>query len=262
MILLMYEPVPKHYQKLKNNAGNHEIRWASSESEARELIEGAEIVMGNRYFLQSLPYARKLRWMQSNSVGVDLILSQKQTLIDKNIILTCARGVYDQELAEHTLALLLGLYRSLHLLRDEQAALHWNRHRLQTLRGSKCMIVGWGSLGKQVAALIQAFGGKVSGVRNQTTDSVDHGFNVYGKYTWQNHLENTDALIICLPKTPETFHFIGKKELEKLPKSAFVVNIGRGGTMDDEALLELVRGNRLAGAALDVFEQKYSLVHT
>ena len=156
--------------------------------------------------------------MQSNSVGVDLILRQKQTLIDKNIILTCARGVYDQELAEHTLALLLSLYRSVHLLRDDQTAVQWRRHRLLTLQGSECMIVGWGSLGKRIAALIRAFGGKVSGVRNQASDSEDQGVTVYGKHTWQNHLENVNALIICLPKTPETYHFIGKNELQKLSK--------------------------------------------
>ncbi|NIJ52413.1 D-2-hydroxyacid dehydrogenase [Dyadobacter arcticus] len=254
MILLMYEPVPDHFTKLKQIAPHHEISWVSTENEAQELIRTAEIVLGNRFFLQSLPYAENLRWMQSNSVGVDLILHQKNVLIKKNIILTCAKGVYDAELAEHALALLLTLFRSLHLLRDEQNTKSWKRHRLPTLHGSRCMIVGWGSLGREIARLIHAFGGIVSGVRNQAQDSLDGDFTVYGSNNFREQLPQTDALIICLPKTSETHHFIGQHELQKLPESAFVVNIGRGGTLDDNALLRQIQEGKLAGAALDVFE--------
>ncbi|WAC12724.1 D-2-hydroxyacid dehydrogenase [Dyadobacter pollutisoli] len=256
MILLMYEPVPDHLQSLKNIAPQHEIVMAHSEEEAQRLIENAEIVLGNRYFLQSLPFARKLRWMQSNSVGVDLILKAKQSLIDKNITLTCARGVYDAELAEHTIALLLSLFRSLPSLRDEQNEGSWQRHRLSTLHGSSCLILGWGSLGKKIASYIKALGGKVAGVRNQPDDSLEGETMLFGSSNWRNQLPLTDALIICLPKTPETYHFIGKNELRALPSSAFVVNIGRGGTLDDMALLEMVQSGNVAGAALDVFEQE------
>ncbi|MEO6282451.1 MAG: D-2-hydroxyacid dehydrogenase [Dyadobacter sp.] len=256
MILLMYEPVPDHLQKLKSIAPDHEIVTAFSEEEAQRLIENAEIVLGNRYFLQSLPFAKKLSWMQSNSVGVDLILKEKQSLVDKSIILTCARGVYDAELAEHTIALLLSLFRSIPVLRDEQNKGIWQRHRLSTLHGSQCLIVGWGSLGQKIASLITALGGKVAGVRNQPDDSKEGEMMLYGSKNWRQQLPLTDALIICLPKTPETYHFIGKEELRALPTSAFVVNIGRGGTLDDMALLEAIQGGNLAGAALDVFEEE------
>lgn len=256
MILLMYEPVPDHLQKLKSIAPQHDIVTAHSEEEAQRLIADAEIVLGNRYFLQSLPFARKLRWMQSNSVGVDLILKEKQSLIDKNIALTCARGVYDAELAEHTIALLLSLFRSLPTLRDEQNEGTWQRHRLSTLNGSSCLIVGWGSLGKKIASYITALGGKVAGVKNQPDDSQEGETMLFGSSNWRNQLPLIDALIICLPKTPETYHFIGKDELRALPPSAFVVNIGRGGTLDDMALLEMVQSGNVAGAALDVFEQE------
>jgi phosphoglycerate dehydrogenase-like enzyme len=256
MILLMYEPVPEHLQKLKSIAPEHDIITAHSEEEAKHLIESAEVVLGNRYFLQSLPFAKKLRWMQSNSVGVDLILKEKQSLIDKNIVLTCARGVYDAELAEHTIALLLSLFRSLPTLRDEQNKGTWQRHRLSTLHGSKCLIVGWGSLAKKIASHITALGGKVAGVRNQPDDLQEGETTVYGSKTWRQQLPLTDALIICLPKTTQTYHLIDREELHALPASAFVVNIGRGGTLNDTALLEAIQTGNLAGAALDVFEEE------
>lgn len=256
MILLMYEPVEAHLERLKQLAAGHDIVIAHSEEEAKVLITDAEIVLGNRYFIQSLPFARQLRWMQSNSVGVDIILTEKQRLIDQNITLTCSRGVYDAELAEHTITLLLTLFRQIHRLRDEQHDTRWQRHRLRTLHGSRCLILGWGSLGKEIARLASAMGARVSAVRNQPEDSQDDSVHVFGSQTWQHALAETDALIICLPKTADTHHFVNKSVLERLPASAFVVNIGRGGTLDDDALWEMVHAGRLAGAALDVFEQE------
>nr|WP_295928101.1 D-2-hydroxyacid dehydrogenase [uncultured Dyadobacter sp.] len=256
MILLMYEPVPEHFNRLQQIAPDHRIAIAHSEQEARTLISGAEIVLGNRYFIQSLPFARQLRWMQSNSVGVDLILSEKQHLVDNNILLTCARGIYDPELAEHTMALLLTLFRQIHLLRDEQNGSQWQRHRLRTLHGSRCLILGWGSLAREIARLITAMGGEVSATRNQMEDSQEGSVTIFGRQSWQSRLADADALIICLPKTKATAHLVNKQILDQLPPTAFVVNIGRGGTLDDEALLRQVRAGKLAGAALDVFEQE------
>lgn len=256
MILLMYEPVETHFARLRQIAPEHEFAVAHSEQEAQHLIAEAEVVLGNRYFIQSLPFARKLRWMQSNSVGVDMILTEKQRLTDQRIILTCARGVYDAELAEHTITLLLALFREVHLLRDEQHTHTWQRHRLRTLHGSRCLILGWGSLGKEIARTIGALGGRVAAVRNRPDDAVDNGIPVYGHESWQTQLGETDALIICLPKTSETHHFVNAEILRQLPASAFVINIGRGGTLDDLVLLDMIRDGRLSGAALDVFEQE------
>lgn len=256
MILLMYEPVQPHLQRLQQAAPDHQIAIAHSMQEAQKLIEEAEIVLGNRYFIQSLPFARRLLWMQSNSVGVDIILKEKQLLLDKGITLTCARGVYNAELAEHTLTLLLALFRNMHSLRDEQGKHSWRRHRLGTLHGSRCLILGWGSLAQEIARLITAMGGRVAAVRNRPDDSEEDNIQVFGQQAWQAQLPETDALIICLPKTPETNHFVNGPILDQLPGHAFVINIGRGGTLNDLALLERVRAGSLAGAALDVFEKE------
>lgn len=252
----MYEPVQAHLHRLQQAAPDHQIAIAHSLDEARRLIEEAEIVLGNRYFIQSLPFARKLSWMQSNSVGVDIILTEKQQLLGKGITLTCARGVYDAELAEHTLALLLSLFRNIHLLRDEQREHSWRRHRLRSLHGSRCLILGWGSLAQEIARLITAMGGRVSAVRNRPYDSEEGGIPLFGHQTWRAALPDTDALIICLPKTSETHHFVNGTILDQLSDRAFVINIGRGGTLDDQALLERVQAGTLAGAALDVFEEE------
>lgn len=256
MILLMYQPQPEHLAKLRQAAPRHRVVWARSQAEARELVNQAEVVLGNRYLVQSLPFAKRLRWVQSNSVGVDLILKEKDLLERNGIVLTSARGVYDQELAEHTLALLLALCRQLPLLRDEQQRQSWRRHALTTIHGSRCLILGWGSLARHIARLLKSMGACVSGARNSPTDTESDGFRVFGSHSWQSRLPNTDALIMCLPLTDATRHLVAEPELSSLPAHAYVVNIGRGGTLDEGALISSLHASKLAGAALDVFEQE------
>lgn len=252
----MYEPPAGHLRRMEQIAGEGRLHIAKSETQAKELIPEAEIVMGNRYFLQSLPFARKLRWMQSNSVGVDLILTQKDRLQKNGVLLTCARGVYDAELAEHTLAMILALYRGLPDFRADQHTKTWRRHSLKTLRGSRCMLLGWGSLGRHLAKILAFLGAEVAAARNLDDDSIEDGVHIWSRKNWRHHLAQTDILILCLPKTPDTLHLVSEKELAMLPSNAIVVNIGRGGTLDDQALLRFIRIGRLAGAALDVFEQE------
>ncbi len=129
----MYRPSAEHEQALRRAAPAVQLESAADESSAAELIQEAHAVLGNRFFLQSLPHARRLRWMQSNSAGVDLILSAGPAL--DGIVITCARGVYDDEVADHAAALVLGLVRRLHHARDAQRERRWERLRLETLRG-------------------------------------------------------------------------------------------------------------------------------
>lgn len=257
-ILLMYEPSADHLQALEA-AGQQKVSFCSarSEREAWQLIEDVTAVMGNRFFLQSLPNARDLCWMQSNSVGVDLILEARDQL--NGVVLTCAKGVYDSEMSDHALALLLALIRQLHLIRDEQRSRKWIRRNLDCLSGKRATILGWGGVGQGIAARLQAFGVEVGAVRRSHEGSprlADDGITFFGPSNWRKRLHQSDFLILALPRTKETEGLVGRKELSMLPSDAFVINVGRGETLDQEALLALLREEALMGAALDVFERE------
>ena len=255
-VLLMYPPSQTHLEALHHAAPQAEFVSARSEAEARCLIEDAEVVLGNRYFLQSLPCARRLRWMQSNSVGVDLILTAKEVL--HGITLTCARGVYDGEMAEHALALLLGLTRSLHKARDQQHSHLWQCWSLNTMEGKRCLVLGWGGVARRLAQILAVMGVRVDGVRRSAIQPCmdEQGFMVWTPTTWRDRLPETDFLVLSLPLTKETHHLVGAQELNLLPSHALLVNIGRGGTVDEEALIAALRNGRLAGAGLDVVENE------
>jgi phosphoglycerate dehydrogenase-like enzyme len=157
------------------------------------------------------------------------------------------------------LALVLALARGVHYARDEQREHRWVRRPLTTLVGTRALVVGWGGVGRGIARRLAALGVRVEGMRRRSHgNSLDDesGFVVWGPTTWRGTLPVTDSLILALPLTRETYHLVGAKELAALPPHALVVNVGRGGTLDDEALLEALRAGRLAGAGLDVLESE------
>ena len=157
----MYRPHSAHEKALRRAAPAARFETAQDEGSAAELIRNADVVLGNRYFLQSLPHARQLRWMQSNSAGVDLILTAGAAL--DGLVVTCARGVYDDEVADHAVALVLGLARGLHHARDAQLMRRWERSPLTTLRGRRALVLGWGGIGRGIARRLEGFGVEVSG---------------------------------------------------------------------------------------------------
>ncbi|PLS83608.1 MAG: D-2-hydroxyacid dehydrogenase [Chloroflexi bacterium] len=256
-ILLMYPPSADHLAALQAVAPGAELCVAQDEAHAARLIGDAEVVLGNRYFLQSLPYAQRLRWMQSNSMGVDRILTAGVGL--DNIVLTNARGVYDDELAEHTLALIFALVRQLHYARDDQQAQRWQRRSLRTIGGMQALILGWGGIGQALAQRLLALGVRVHAARQRhlgppATDAQD--VTMHGPHTWRAALPTTDILLLALPLTPATHHVVGAAELAALPPDALVVNVGRGGTLDEQTLLNALQRDRLSGAGLDVLEHE------
>jgi len=232
-ILLMYEPRAEHLASLQAAAPRAGFVVAHDEAEARAHIADADAVLGNRWFYQSVDAAARLRWMQSNSMGVDLILERAG---HRDFVLTCARGVYDAEVAQHAVALALALVRGLHTSRDAQHRAEWNRTRLRNLGDMDALVLGWGGVGQGIAKMLEPFGTRVHPGRSD------------GRYSF-----DVDLLFLALPLTQRTRHLAGADELRALRPGAFVVNVGRGETLDTDALLA---ARHLGGAALDVFEDE------
>jgi phosphoglycerate dehydrogenase-like enzyme len=253
----MYEPSPEHRAELERAAPSACLRVATDEATACNLIANADAVLGNQYFLQSLPRAQKLRWMQSNSMGVDLLLSSGAML--QNVTVTCARGIYADEIAEHGLALLLALLRELHHARDAQHTRRWERRALKRVADSRVLLMGWGSVGQATALRLRALGARVDVLRrlhHGEPAENEWGVTVHGPGDWREVLSVADAVIVTLPLTSSTRNIVGEEELAALPPHAVLVNIGRGGTVDESALLRALGSGRLAGAALDVLARE------
>lgn len=198
----------------------------------------------------------RLRWVQDLAAGPGATLSAG---FADDVVITSGRSLHDATVAEHALALALAAARHLNVAVRAQIGHRWageigglqpldNAQGLTTLRDAHVVIWGFGSIGTALAPLLTALGARVTGVARSTrtvegytvTDDVDAA------------LASADVLVMILPTSPETDRALDARRLALLPAAAWLVNVGRGSTVDEDALVEAIRAGRLAGAALDV----------
>lgn len=201
---------------------------------------------------EDLSKADRLRWVQLNSTGADAMLYE--AFIKSGIMLTTLGSAITVTVAEHALAVLFALVRNLHLQRDLQKSKTWRVACGAEICGMKLGILGLGKIGRAVAARGRAFGMDVSAVDVCPVDRPDCVSALWGLDRLPDLLRQSHALICTVPKTPATSRMISAEQLRLMPRGSFVVNVGRGGVIVEDALLEAVRSGRLSGVGLDVTE--------
>jgi phosphoglycerate dehydrogenase-like enzyme len=202
----------------------------------------------------------RLRWVQTLAAGPDAVLAAG---FAPDVIITGGTGLHDVTVAEHTLALTLAAARRVNLLVRAQIGRRWAQEwgglqpveepgAFRTLRDARVAVWGFGGIAATLAPMLAALGARVTGIARSAGDR--HGFPVVTAADLPRLLPGTDVLIMILPATSDTEHVLTADVLALLPPHAWLVNVGRGATVDEAAVLAALRGGRLAGAALDVFE--------
>ena len=213
----------------------------------------AEVIVGFRPLREAATRARALRWVHSMGAGVENLC---RDVAGTDIIVTNSH-VHGDVIAEHVMALVLAHTRRLPVVLVRQREARWAREGAMgtVLRGRTLGVVGLGTIGTELARRAAAFGMRVWGARRSgaAVPGVDR---VVGPDRLDEVLRVADVLAVTLPLTPETRGLIGARELALLPLGAFVVNVGRGGLVDEAALAGAIESGYLSGAGLDVFEQE------
>ncbi|KEF52555.1 uncharacterized protein A1O9_11398 [Exophiala aquamarina CBS 119918] len=217
----------------------------------------------------NLPDAAKrmwnLRWVQSLWAGPNGELSAG---FAPNVIITAGTNLHDETVAEHALALLLSAARRLHEMRDYQSQGKWPGHlggplpdrpkgSFTSLKGANVLIWGMGNIGRKVAPHLIGLGANVRGVG--LYEEIIDGIQVQTNAALPDLLPKTDALIMILPGSKATFNALNAERLALLPSHAWVINVGRGVCVDEDALADaLQKGQKggIGGAALDVFHEE------
>ena len=193
---------------------------------------------------------RRLRWVHAGSAGVERVLFPE--LAASDVVVTNSRYVFDQALAEYTIALMLALSKDLLTTFRYQAERHWVQRETETLSGKSAVMVGVGPIARRTAQLAKAFGMSVCGIgRTARTGDPDFG-DIASPDELTTLFANTDYVVMLLPSTPQTEGMVDAAAVAALKPTARLVNLGRGSTLDQDALCDALRAGRLAGAALDV----------
>lgn len=217
----------------------------------------------------------RLRWIQSLSAGVEGVLSQP-IMAAEDIILTTTSGMHATTMAELTFAMIFYFARKLPQMLKYQQKAEWTADRVQVLmptelRGSTLGILGYGSIGREIARIAKAFGMDVLATKRNVKQPLEAGEftpdgtgdpdgtlvdRLYPPEATRSMVTLCDFVVILLPVTPETTKFIDADILSAMKKSAVLINMARGAVVDEEAMIKVLQAGQIAGAGLDVFTQE------
>jgi phosphoglycerate dehydrogenase-like enzyme len=234
------------------------VRYAPDAAALAEGIADAEVLFFYRADKRDLeaayPRARDLRWIQTASAGVDGLLFPD--LIGSDVVVTNARGVFDDAIAEWTVGAMLAFATGIVTSLVDQRDHRWNDDRhTERLAGSRLLVVGPGPIGRAVARRARGLGMDVAAVGTRAREDQELG-RVHGPETFREALAGADHVVDALPLTGATGRLFDAGAFAAMHPGARFYNVGRGATVDEPALVAALRDGRIGGAALDVFEEE------
>ncbi|MBX3002194.1 MAG: D-2-hydroxyacid dehydrogenase [Caldilineaceae bacterium] len=221
--------------------------------EIESLLEEIEIVVGDLP-RDLLPRAKKLRWMQLWGAGADWLMRYPEAQ-EMDFVLTNASGVHAIPITEHIFAFLFSLGRGFHKAMRAQVEGKWRKpegDELFELPDKTMVLLGVGAIGQQTARIADALNMRVIGVRRDPSVSAPGVERMVGNDQLLVVLPEADFVVVTVPLTHETERMIGERELRAMKPGAYIVNIGRGKIIDQDALIRALREGWIAGAGLDV----------
>ena len=255
---------PGHYV-LRNLAPLRERAhiWIGNDTEAlTEHASEAEIILYSGLtgktvnFEEVWQHSRNVKWIHSLSAGVEKALIPE--LVSSDVPLTNARGVFKRSLAEFAIFGILFHYKKGRRLVESQQARHWDDFSVSWMPGKIMGVVGYGEIGRECALLAHALGVKIFATRRRPEQSSGDPIldRIFPTDALHEMLKQVDVLLAAAPLTRETRHMLSDAEFSVMKPTAIVINVGRGPVIDEAALIRALEEKKIAGAALDVFEEE------
>jgi phosphoglycerate dehydrogenase-like enzyme len=231
-----------------------EARWFMTADEAFALAPDAEI--GWLDMLQpgatgeAIGRGEKLKWVSTIYAGLDAFPLDR--LIDRGTILTNGAGVNSVAVAEYAVMGVLVAAKQFPEVVRAQDRREWlsDAPGKTELDGSSALVIGYGTIGRLIGDRLKAFGVAVTGVKRTPDD--EHG--IIGADDWQSRVGDYDWIVLAMPSTGETRALFGAAEIAAMKRDAWLINIARGTVVDQDALIDALRGRRIGGAFLDVVD--------
>ncbi|MDR1445938.1 MAG: D-2-hydroxyacid dehydrogenase [Treponema sp.] len=252
---------PGAAERIREAGGGRDLLVTLDDRIIEENLDRIEIGFGDVPFhlLARMP---RLAWVQLWSAGADR-LQQFPELKGLPFVLTSTSGMHGQQLAEHTFGLILAWNRSFPKVFEARTRKEWlriNDSETAILEGKNMLILGYGRIGEMMARVARAFNMKVTGLRRNPERSAAGlpgkdslpGVKVAGIEDLPELLGEADLVVNILPATPETRHIFGVAEFGLMKQGSLYVNVGRGSTTDEAALIDALKTRWIAGALLDV----------
>ena len=242
----------QYYRGLREAFPEMAIDLVDHHSKVDPYIGSADVLLtfGAHMADHVLEKGKKLKWIQALGTGVDGIVDRPA--FREGVLVTNMHGLHGDSVPEAAIMLMLALARDLPRAMRQRNARKWERYPSRLLKGRTVGIFGVGAIARSLAPKCKSFGMRVVGITSSVRNMA--GFDrMVPRDEIEAAVREVDFLVLLTPYTAETRGIVGEKVIGAMKPSAFLVNLARGGIVDEDALLSALRENRLAGAALDVF---------
>ena len=240
------------------NTGIQHFQTYSKEDTVKRLAEADVLVLSGFWDNQFIALSDKLKYIQAVSAGYDFF--DLEAVEERSIKLCNANGVNSNAVSEHAFALLLGLTRRLHIGRDDQRKSFWRgmkadmQQREEELPGKTMLIVGLGHIGGRTANLARAFGMQTIGMKRNTRGYEDLVDEIYPSTELLKHLPRADVVVLTCPLTDETANLINEDAFAIMKPGSYLINVARGGCVEQAAMISALQDGKLTGAGIDTFD--------
>jgi phosphoglycerate dehydrogenase-like enzyme len=224
-------------------------------------IPDTDVLIGWSIKPEQFRAAHRLKWIHSPAAAVHQLMFPE--LVNSNVTVTNSGDVHGAVVAEHALALLLALAKRFPQAMRYQQKKKWAQETLweeqprpREISGATVVVVGMGSIGREFTLRAKALGMRVLAVRENPEKGPSGADAVYGPSQLDSVLPQANYLLLCTPVTPSTTGLMDKARLNRMKPDSYLINVGRGPLVDEEALLDALQSGKIAGAGLDVFTEE------
>ena len=257
ILLTLPELVRKQYlEKVQALNPKNSVTLIDHHSKAEPHIEQADVLItfGPMMAEHVLENANRLKWIQALGTGVDGITNR--AALKDQVTVTNLHGIHGPPVSEAALSMMFAHSRGMITnFRNQQNAVWEKRIPPSLLKGKTVTIFGIGVISTDLAPKCKALGMRVLGI-SSTLRPVAGFDEVFSREHALNAISQADYLVLLTPYTPETHHIVNVKTFSVMKKTSYMVNLARGGVVDESALIDALKNGQIAGAALDVFSQE------
>jgi|BioPla2DNA2_1021312.scaffolds.fasta_scaffold13359_7 phosphoglycerate dehydrogenase-like enzyme len=244
-------PTSEELARVKERYPNVQIATMPMKDYDLEALKEAEIIAGIPK-PGDLRHAAKLKWLQTQSAGVEKV-ARRELFANDDVIVTSASGTYGRQISDHVMGMVLGFNHNLFIYRDQMNEKRWQSYFPETdLWNQTMIIIGFGDLGRNIARKANAFGIHTIVFRRTMSEKPEYVDELYPIDLLDEHIHRADYLVLAPAATAETLSILNRGRLFAMKKGAYVINVSRGTLLDEEALIDALKSGHLGGAGLDV----------
>jgi phosphoglycerate dehydrogenase-like enzyme len=254
-VVLLHYDVEDYRERLTKRFPSVQFHIFHHAEEAEGVIGEADVLMGLGHHIPPslIAKAKKLKWVQALTTGTETLTAPG--MLPPDVLLTSTRGIHGPQMTELAFLCMIALQRDFKRNLANQAEGKWEQRGNPILEGKTNVMVGLGLLAEHLAERCKLFGMTVLGISDGRTQGP-HFDEVHPRRELTAAAARADFLTLLVPYSPATHHIINRDVIAAMKPSAFLLNLARGGVLDEAALIEALQSRKIAGAALDVFSQQ------